>query len=338
MTTFRKTYSKSSSTNNKYLINTLENLKQNVLFLVDWDDTLFPTAYTNWLEKHTPQKSPDQFMKIIENRVIRFLEEISKYGTFAIVTNSQEGWVKLSASNWMPGLLPYLDRLPIISARSIFEGRTNYAFKKLIELSGPNSTLVPSPLPSIKNKNGDENEDDDDDDNYGDDNDNDNKASITTFKTFLANPFIHETLKKIGSISREKLLTEYSENKSLQPTSTKIRQSISQHEQQQWKLLAFIMLVFRKQSLLNQYQHQNKNKNQNRHPLKIISIGDSIVERDALRKLVKFDFPSIAPIRTIKMCINPSPRDLISQLEQITSSIKQIVAADNALDIWMCPS
>merc|ERR1719336_3581188 len=38
-----------------------------------------------------------------------------------IVTNSEKGWVERSAAAWAPELLPILERIPIISARSKFQ-------------------------------------------------------------------------------------------------------------------------------------------------------------------------------------------------------------------------
>jgi hypothetical protein len=55
------------------------------------------------------------------NSVISLLELALKYGHVHIVTNAETGWVQLSAQKFMPGLVPMLSKVPVLSARSTFE-------------------------------------------------------------------------------------------------------------------------------------------------------------------------------------------------------------------------
>jgi len=44
-----------------------------------------------------------------------------KYGKTFIITNAAEGWVEYSAERYMPSLLPVLEKITIISARTRYE-------------------------------------------------------------------------------------------------------------------------------------------------------------------------------------------------------------------------
>lgn len=59
----------------------------------------------------------------LESLVIQLLQIAQTYGKIFIVTNAETGWVQLSAQKFMPGLIPYLSAITIISARSTFESR-----------------------------------------------------------------------------------------------------------------------------------------------------------------------------------------------------------------------
>jgi len=45
------------------------------------------------------------------------------YGKTFIITNAAEGWVQFSAAKFMPSIVPILDKITIISARTKYEPR-----------------------------------------------------------------------------------------------------------------------------------------------------------------------------------------------------------------------
>ena len=51
----------------------------------------------------------------------RMLNLAIQYGKVFIITNAAEGWVEFSAARYMPSLMPILEKIPIISARSRYE-------------------------------------------------------------------------------------------------------------------------------------------------------------------------------------------------------------------------
>lgn len=107
-----------------------------VVFLLDWDDTLCASSHAQKLKQTVMLQSGvgkghvllqlDEaakrewrqlalLVKILLNRMLM----ISPDGVY-IVTNSQSGWVELSIDGFMPELKPLLPKLKIISARSTY--------------------------------------------------------------------------------------------------------------------------------------------------------------------------------------------------------------------------
>jgi len=100
----------------------------NTLFILDWDDTLFPT---HWVTKNginiMNNNERDQyfeFFKDLDRNLSVFLKNIMKLGKVVIVTNALKEWVKIS-SIVIPKTYNILKNIEIISARSLFGGKTN---------------------------------------------------------------------------------------------------------------------------------------------------------------------------------------------------------------------
>lgn len=79
------------------------------LIIFDWDDTLLCSSALTVAQ-------PPQLEELTE-LAHEALEQAMRLGTAMIVTNAQPTWVTESATRFVPGLLPVLGRLPIISAR-----------------------------------------------------------------------------------------------------------------------------------------------------------------------------------------------------------------------------
>jgi len=86
-----------------------------VVFLIDWDDTLFPTTAS------TAGSVTAAEWKSLQIDLEAFLTTALRYGRVHIVTNSENGWVEMSVARHMPGLAPLIARIPVVSARSAFE-------------------------------------------------------------------------------------------------------------------------------------------------------------------------------------------------------------------------
>jgi len=85
------------------------------LIIFDWDDTLLCTTAINsrcWMEGQLQQ---------LERAAEQLLRLAMQLGDTIIVTNGKPMWVKESCQHFLPGLLPLVEQLPVISARARFE-------------------------------------------------------------------------------------------------------------------------------------------------------------------------------------------------------------------------
>lgn len=95
--------------------------KHQTVIIFDWDDTLLPTRYLSSLD--TAPWLLEQQLESIEAQARWLLETAMRFGHVFIITNAKSGWVEQSATQWIPGLLPLLGQIPIISAQSRYGKR-----------------------------------------------------------------------------------------------------------------------------------------------------------------------------------------------------------------------
>lgn len=101
------------------------NKKKTVIF-VDWDDTLLCSSYLSGRglrldsDIHTSDTILDE-LKLLEQCVTQLLKIAQTYGNVHVVTNAETGWVQLSAKKFIPGVLPLLSDVTVLSARSTYE-------------------------------------------------------------------------------------------------------------------------------------------------------------------------------------------------------------------------
>jgi len=96
------------------------------VIIFDWDDTLlassFLSAHGYRLDNEMPPNAEiDGHLRELEHAVCTVLSHALCYGHVHIVTNAETGWVQLSAQKFLPGVVPYLSRVNVLSARSTFE-------------------------------------------------------------------------------------------------------------------------------------------------------------------------------------------------------------------------
>jgi len=103
----------------------LEGLAKNTVVLFDYDDTLLASSFLSGkgyrLDSDATSSEVDAGLKELEQSVISVLTLALRFGHVHIVTNAETGWVQLSAQKFMPGLVPLLNKVKVISARSTFE-------------------------------------------------------------------------------------------------------------------------------------------------------------------------------------------------------------------------
>ncbi|KAL3826536.1 hypothetical protein ACHAXA_003600 [Cyclostephanos tholiformis] len=94
------------------------------VIIFDWDDTILPSSFVDRsqcdnlgeLSSHTRA-----LFREIEICTEKCLAAAACHGEVIIITNSDEGWVKYSAERYLPNLIPVLRRYRIISARTRYE-------------------------------------------------------------------------------------------------------------------------------------------------------------------------------------------------------------------------
>lgn len=106
----------------------VEKLTDQVLIIVDWDDTLFPTS---WLQQNSISKK----MFLYLDRIVHsLLISLSKHGTVVVVTNAAKKWYNASSYE-MPLTKDYISKnINVVSARDIYKPsypKNTYAWKKL---------------------------------------------------------------------------------------------------------------------------------------------------------------------------------------------------------------
>jgi len=93
--------------------------------IFDWDDTLLCTSFLNRISRCETRHAADQarlpMVRQIGNLAQKLLEEAMQVGQVFIITNAMEGWVQHSAAKWAPDLLPTLQKVKVVSARSRYE-------------------------------------------------------------------------------------------------------------------------------------------------------------------------------------------------------------------------
>lgn len=104
--------------------------REHAIIFFDWDDTLLASSAVAKLglcpkymsEKPEIPEDVQEELKELEDLVIRLLERALTYGRVVIVTAAEYGWVELSASLFLPRVVPLLNtQIKVISARSTYE-------------------------------------------------------------------------------------------------------------------------------------------------------------------------------------------------------------------------
>lgn len=100
--------------------------KENTVIFVDWDDTLLCSSYLSGAGYRLDSEDDslgviDRELKELETSVTALLKLAMSYGDVHVVTNAETGWVQLSAKKFLPGIVPVLEQVKVLSARSTYE-------------------------------------------------------------------------------------------------------------------------------------------------------------------------------------------------------------------------
>lgn len=108
--------------------NTNTNMERHNIIVFDWDDTLLASTF---LSSKGYRLDTDRALLLdiekslqeLEASIITVLNTALQHGEVHIITNAETGWVELSAAKFIPSVVPLLNRVTIISARSTFESQ-----------------------------------------------------------------------------------------------------------------------------------------------------------------------------------------------------------------------
>jgi len=97
--------------------------KSQTCIIFDWDDTLLCTSFLNHRQELGLPPLTEQHLQGIAAASTQLLETALQLGNTFIITNAMSGWVEYSAAKYVPSMLPVLEKVRIISARSRYEGQ-----------------------------------------------------------------------------------------------------------------------------------------------------------------------------------------------------------------------
>lgn len=96
------------------------------VIIFDWDDTLLASSFLSakgYRLDNAMTRCPevDEQLKLLEKSVVSVITQALQHGEVHVITNAETGWVQLSAKKFIPGVLPILEQVKIVSARSTYE-------------------------------------------------------------------------------------------------------------------------------------------------------------------------------------------------------------------------
>jgi len=99
---------------------------EETLFVFDWDDTLLPST---WLQRQglrlddgsKPSQRHREQLAEVATSAIELIRNAKQCGKVVLVTNAERGWIELSCQKFLPSLLPLLENVKAVSARTSFE-------------------------------------------------------------------------------------------------------------------------------------------------------------------------------------------------------------------------
>jgi hypothetical protein len=126
--------------------------KNKTLFILDWDDTLFPT---NWVMKNNISLSDPNnlnnyinYFQELDRILAKFIEKTINLGKVIIVTNALPAWIELS-SVFLPKTSHLLQKVKIVSARKNYRHKSSnmmdwkiLAFRDIIDNEFKNPSTV----------------------------------------------------------------------------------------------------------------------------------------------------------------------------------------------------
>jgi hypothetical protein len=101
---------------------------EDTLLIFDWDDTILCSTWLSinklrFDKASEPSNSQREQLAEVARMAIATLSAAKELGTVVIITNAERGWIELTCNKFLPALLPVLEGIKLVSARSTFESQ-----------------------------------------------------------------------------------------------------------------------------------------------------------------------------------------------------------------------
>eukprot|EP00188_Purpureofilum_apyrenoidigerum_P000827 Plantae.Rhodophyta-Purpureofilum_apyrenoidigerum.ctg141.p1 GENE.Plantae.Rhodophyta-Purpureofilum_apyrenoidigerum.ctg141~~Plantae.Rhodophyta-Purpureofilum_apyrenoidigerum.ctg141.p1 ORF type:complete len:248 (+),score=50.99 Plantae.Rhodophyta-Purpureofilum_apyrenoidigerum.ctg141:355-1098(+) len=105
-----------------------ETFRDRTVTIFDWDDTLLSSSFLAAADLHVDDteelpKNLRLLLEDLETLVVALLRDALALGQVCVITNAESGWVELSGSRFLPGVLHFIEKngIQVVSARSTYE-------------------------------------------------------------------------------------------------------------------------------------------------------------------------------------------------------------------------
>ena len=89
------------------------------IIIIDWDDTLMCTSYLTRLGLVQLPESALEPLKVLDEKVAKFLEKATAAGETILITNAEEKWVQYTGLSYLPKSYQIIqEKMQVISARA----------------------------------------------------------------------------------------------------------------------------------------------------------------------------------------------------------------------------
>jgi len=99
---------------------------EDTIFIFDWDDTVLPSTWVQGQGLRLDGSSrltaaQREELAEVARAAAETLAAAKQHGEVVLVTNAQRGWIELSCAKFLPTLLPILENVKLLSARTAYE-------------------------------------------------------------------------------------------------------------------------------------------------------------------------------------------------------------------------
>jgi len=104
------------------ILKTKPTKKHQEIIILDWDDTLMCTSYLTRLGLVQLPESALEPLKVLDEKISKFLEKTTSFGKTMIITNAEEKWVAYTGMGYLPKSYKIIqESIEVVSARARYQ-------------------------------------------------------------------------------------------------------------------------------------------------------------------------------------------------------------------------